>query len=131
MNKMSKAAAFSVLIGFSAIAQVSKDIPKFEVVSIKPNKSGEDRVSGGFLPGGYYRVTNYPLRSLIAAAYLRPQINPDFLISGGPEWIDSDRFDIEARAAGEFPAAPDSPTAPRRMMLQQLLAERFGLQVHH
>lgn len=104
---------------------------KFEVASIKLNRSGEERVSGGFLPGGLYRVTNYPLRALIAAAFMRPQINPDFLIAGGPEWMDSDRFDIEARASGEFPSGPDGPTAPRRLMLQALLADRFGLQVHH
>jgi uncharacterized protein (TIGR03435 family) len=103
----------------------------FEVASIRENTSGEDRVSGGFLPGGLYRVVNYPLRSLIAAAYLRPQVNPGFLIEGGPDWMDTTRFDIEARAAAEFPAAPDGPNAPRRVMLQQLLADRFGLKVHH
>ena len=65
------------------------EILKFEVASIKINRSGDERVSGGFLSGGYYRVTNYPLRALIAAAYMRPQINPDFLIAGGPEWMDS------------------------------------------
>jgi len=76
-------------------------------------------------------VTNYPLRNLIAAAYLRPQINPDFLISGGPNWIDSEHFDVDAKAATDFPPGPDSPTAPRRIMLQKLLADRFGLRVHH
>src|SRR5436190_2203195 len=44
---------------------------KFEVASLRQNTSGEDRVSGGFLPGGYYRVTNYSLRGMIAAAYMR------------------------------------------------------------
>src|SRR3954469_22286331 len=102
----------------------------FEIASIKPNTSDELRVSGGFLPGGRYRVTNYSLRALIAAAYLRPQVPPDFLIAGGPGWMDTDRFDIDARASVEFPAAPDGPSAPRRVMLQRLLAERFGLTVH-
>jgi uncharacterized protein (TIGR03435 family) len=87
-------------------------------------------VSGGFLPGGRYQVRNYPLRSLIAAAYLRPQVTPDFLIAGGPAWIDTARFDIDARAAREFPAGPDGAASPRRVMLQSLLAERFGLRTH-
>lgn len=121
----------SMLLSSLTPAQQATNTYRFDVASIKVNKSGEDRVSGGFLPGGLYRVSNYPLRSLIAAAYLRPQVNPGFLIEGGPEWIDSTRFDIEARAAGEFPTAPDSPNAPRRVMLQNLLAERFGLKVHH
>src|SRR5262245_40491357 len=121
----------SMMLASLPWTQQTTDTYRFEVASIKVNKSGEDRVSSGFLPGGLYRVSNYPLRSLVAAAYLRPQVNPGFLIEGGPEWIDSTRFDIEARAAGEFPAGPDSPTAPRRVMLQNLLAERFGLKVHH
>ncbi len=117
-----------VIIG---IAVQTADVPPFEVSSIKQNMSGENRVAGGFLPGGLYRVTNYALRSLIAAAYLRPQVNPGFLIEGGPDWIDSARFDIEARAAAEFPVGPDGPNAPRRVMLQKLLADRFALEVHH
>jgi uncharacterized protein (TIGR03435 family) len=131
MGKLVMSSLCTVVIGLSVAAQVPQVALRFEVASIKLNKSGEERVSGGFMPGGNYRVTNYPLRSLIAAAYLRPQINPDFLIAGGPEWIDSDRFDIEAKAATEFPTGPDGPTAPRRVMLQTLLAERFGLKVHH
>jgi uncharacterized protein (TIGR03435 family) len=70
-------------------------------------------------------------RSLIAAAYVRPQVNPDFLIAGGPKWIDSDRFDVDAKASGDFPSAPDGPSAARRLMLQALLADRFKLQVHN
>jgi len=104
----------------------------FEVASVKPNKSGDVRVSGGFQQGGRYRVTNYTLRALIAAAYVRPQVNPDFLISGGPKWIDSDHFDVEAKATEDLPAATGAETAasPRRVMLQSLLAERFKLKVH-
>ena len=60
----------------------------------------------------------------------------DFLLlpcckKGGPDWIDSERFNVEAKAANEFPAGLDSPSAPRRMMLQALLADRFKLRVHH
>jgi uncharacterized protein (TIGR03435 family) len=114
------------LIGGASRTLAQAPPPSFEVASIRSNRSGETRVSGGFLPGGRYRVINYPLRNLIAAAYLRPQINPDFLIAGGPGWIDSDRFDIDARAESDFPAGSDA----RRRMLQQLLADRFALKVH-
>jgi uncharacterized protein (TIGR03435 family) len=103
----------------------------FEAATVKPNNSGENRVSGGFRLGGRYTVSNYTLRSLIAAAFVRPQVNPDFLIAGGPKWIDSDRFDVDARAADEFPTGEDGPAAPRRLMLQALLEDRFKLQVHH
>lgn len=111
-----------------AQSPISED--RFEVSVVNVNTSGEERVAGGFQPGGRYSVTNYPLRALIAAAYLRPQVNPDFLIAGGPDWIDKARFNVEAKAAGEFPPGPDGPNAPRRVMLQRLLGDRFGLRVH-
>jgi len=119
------------LLSSSMGAQAPAGESKFEVAVVKVNDSGEARVTGGFQLGGRYSVTNYPLRALIAAAYLRPQVNPDFLIAGGPDWIDTARFNVEAKAAGEFPAGPDGPDAPRRVMLQRLLAERFGLKAHH
>jgi uncharacterized protein (TIGR03435 family) len=105
--------------------------PKFEVASVKSNNSGEDRVTGGFQPGGRYHVTNYTLLALIAAAYARPPVNRNFLTEGGPKWIDTDRFDIDAKAAGEFPTTLDSPSEPRRLALQALLGDRFGLRLHH
>lgn len=48
----------------------------------------------------------------------------DFQILGGPGWLDSDRFDIEAKAAGS------PPQEQVRLMLQSLLADRFKLALH-
>ena len=94
----------------------------FEVASVKPNKSGDARASGGFQPGGRYRVSNYTLRALIAAAYVRPQVNPDFLILGGPNWIDADHFDVDAKAQEDQPPSTgiDTASSARRVMLQAL-----------
>jgi uncharacterized protein (TIGR03435 family) len=47
-----------------------------------------------------------------------------FNISGGPGWIDSERFDLQAKAG------PDTPDSQLRIMMQALLADRFQLQVH-
>jgi uncharacterized protein (TIGR03435 family) len=49
----------------------------------------------------------------------------DFQITGGPGWVDSDRFDIIAKVEG----APGLPE--RRLMMQALLAERFNFSAHH
>src|SRR5204862_7993495 len=47
-------------------------------------------------------------------------------LSGGPSWLDSDKFDILAK--------PDAPGVPNvtqlRTMVQKLLVERFGLEFH-
>src|SRR5262249_7606536 len=104
--------------------------PSFEVASIKPNTSGENRVSILGSPGGLFRATGVPFRMLITSAY---RIR-DFQLSGGPGWVGSDRWDIEARAPeGAMPPAfvPD-PTRPDPMslMLQSLLEDRFQLKIH-
>lgn len=48
-------------------------------------------------------------------------------IVGGPEWIDIDRFDIEAKVKGNLRSVPEEQL---RLMLQALLEERFRLQAH-
>jgi len=62
-------------------------------------------------------VDNHTLRECIGYAYnLAPE-----LVSGGPDWISSDRYDMVA----ELPAV--GGTAP---MFQALLADRFKLLIH-
>ena len=101
--------------------------PAFEVASVRLNTSGENRALFGNAPGGRFNATNVPLRSLIAAAYGSPQPLPNFRIVGGPSWMDSDRFDIVAKAADDSqPGAPDNVF----MMLRTLLIERFTLVTH-
>jgi bla regulator protein BlaR1 len=102
---------------------------QFEVASIKPNRSGGGQVSIGIQPGGRLTATNVTVRELIRLAY---QVQP-FQILGGPAWLNSDRFDVQAKAEAEFPpGAPltpgSGPGVPQRM-LQGLLADRFKLVV--
>ena len=108
-------------------AMAQENLPAFEVVSVKRNLSNSDRQSMQLLPGGRVEVTNTPLRRLILTAYeLFPQ-----QLSGGPGWIDSDRFDIAARSSENLgPSVPGGPPGRAQLMLQRLLGERFGLAVH-
>src|SRR5262245_2543472 len=105
--------------------------PSFEVASVKPNNSGSSSARAGTRVGGYYFATNYSVKMLIMQAY-RVQ---DFQVSGGPNWIEGDRFDVEARAEpGTVPTAagPPDPGRPDTMalMIQSLLEERFQLKLH-
>jgi len=102
----------------------------FEVASVKANKSVDNRIGIGFAPGGRFRATNVPLRELIAAAYGTPQPLPAFQISGGPKWIESERFDVVGKAPGDPQPGPDGPPREMFTMLRNLLAERFQLVVH-
>src|ERR1700735_4050766 len=74
----------------------------------------------GFLPGGRYQLRNATLVNLIAEAW---EIDAES-VSGGPPWLDTDRFEGVAKAP------PKSTSAERAAMLPSLLAERFKLVLH-
>ena len=108
--------------------------PTFEVASIKPNHTGSRGVSIMNPPGGRFVATNIALKMLIRVAY-KVQ---DFQITGGPGWINSERFDIEAKAENS-PAVDilkltedqrDALQERQRLRLQALLADRFQLKLH-
>jgi uncharacterized protein (TIGR03435 family) len=101
-----------------AFAQQSPQ-PSFEVASVKRNTSGGDwDTHSGPPESAGFRANNPTLKMLIKIAYRVK----DSQISGGPGWIDSDRYDIAARPAESSLSADRS-----RLMLQALLEERFRL----
>jgi len=104
--------------------------PTFEVASVKPNRSGPGPIRLGFAPGGRFMATNVTLRMLIGVAYGAPRILPDFQILGGPKWLESERFDIVAKADGDPKPGPNGPPPEMFLMMRALLAERFQLMVH-
>jgi uncharacterized protein (TIGR03435 family) len=77
-----------------AFGQKSEAQLIFDVASVK--------ASAPTLPGEKLRISGASLKNLISLAYnVRP-----FQISGGPAWLDTDRFDIDARTADADAAAP-------------------------
>lgn len=73
---------------------------EFDVATVKPSAPDERNSSMELQPNGGLRMRNTTLKQLIATAY---QLR-DFQISGGPGWISTDHFDIEAKS--EAPAVP-------------------------
>lgn len=109
----------------------SASSPSFEVASIKPNRAGDNMVRLMFAPDGL-SGNGLPVRMLIGFAYNMK----DFQISGGPGWIDSERYDIEAKMDESTIAAlkkltPEQAIEQRRLMVRSLLVERFKLKVSH
>jgi uncharacterized protein (TIGR03435 family) len=104
--------------------------PAFEAATVKPNKAGPGAVRLLFQPGGRFVATNVTLKMLIGAAYGTPQPIPDSQLSGGPKWLDTDRFDVVAKAAGDPAPGPNGPPPTMFLMLRTLLEERFQLKVH-
>lgn len=108
----------------------SDPVPSFEVATIKPNTSSNGGPSG--LSHGRFEATDVTIRGLLRfeAFYV-----PDARIVGGPKWMDSARFDIEATMSPDDAKRFDSlpPTQKREMkeaMVQKLLAERFQFKSH-
>jgi uncharacterized protein (TIGR03435 family) len=100
--------------------------PSFEVASIKPGDPSSRQIGIGVRPGRFI-VTNAPLKMMVGFAYdVR-----DHQISGGPKWLESDRFSIEAKPnnATPIPAGPEG-MGQMRLMLQSLLEDRFKLALH-
>jgi uncharacterized protein (TIGR03435 family) len=126
------ARAILLMSAFVAAQAQTKPAVSFELASIKPSKDTDFRRSEvKLLPSGRLVATNFPLQVLIAAAYRLPYQSPRLI--GGPGWVRSDRFDIEAKAASD--AIPNVvPAVEKRtrmlLMLQNLLADRFKLVMH-
>ena len=114
----------------------------FEVASVKPaapDGPGPIRMGIQMMPGGGLRANNVSVRLLLTLAYdVR-----DFQITGGPPWLNSQLFDIQARAEH----GADTPNTPEDMRkltdeqrktfqeqmrerLRNLLADRFQLKIH-
>lgn len=104
--------------------------PSFEVATIKQNTAVQGRSRLADQPGGRLVATRINLRTLIGAAY---QGNPPAgQLVGGPGWIDSDLWDIEAKAT-EGSVSPNTTFgfSPQMiLMLQSLLEDRFQLKLH-
>jgi uncharacterized protein (TIGR03435 family) len=127
--------SLAAITSFLARCQEPATAPAFEVASLKASAMNGGAVGAGFFtyPGGRVVGNMCKLDYLIQIAFnLQP-----FQIEGGPGWIHTDRFDLEAKppASSQLSAANPSnpklpPNAEQRMMLRTLLADRFQLQFH-
>lgn len=94
---------------------------QFDVVSIRPSPA-----SGGtsveLFEGGRIRIANEPVKLLLRMAFQLQNAQ----IAGAPAWLDTDRYDIEAKTG-----RPEKITRDQMgPLMQSLLAERFQLRFH-
>ena len=103
----------------------------FEVATIKPSRPGSLGSNFNRRPGGGIECLNVTLREMILFAWdIRPH-----QLTGGPSWIDKDRYDVLAK-----PDRNDNPTGAKRgfnedfrdlrLRMRSLLADRFQLVLH-
>ncbi len=123
---MIRAATLGIILSlFAELGSAQK--PSFEVVSIKPNQSGDSNGSLG--PRGSRLVgTNVTLITLLLYAFSRPEaLILEGQIVGQPGWARTDHFDIEAKAEGDARILPGEQT---KAMVRSLLEDSFQLRTH-
>jgi uncharacterized protein (TIGR03435 family) len=137
MSLLSAAISLSFAVGGMLLAQVDTDAPAapqlaFDVASIRQNTMLGGRIHIYNDPhNGEFRTANAPLKMILEYAYGLPQTQ----IVGGPAWVDSAKFDMDAKAelAVSEALGKMESTAVReakRGMVRALLEDRFGLVVH-
>lgn len=94
--------------------------PQFEVASIKQRTDGASTSACCLGAGGRLNIKNQRISNVIGFAWTMKY----YQLVGGPSWLESDRFDIEAKAEGS------SSQDEMKQMLQSLLEERFHLKIH-
>ena len=102
--------------------------PRFEVASVKPAAPGARPGRVAYAANGarintdpgLLSIPSISLKDLIAAAYGIET----YQISGGPAWVDSDQFEINAKSTN--PASREELLR----MLPLLLSDRFRLEFH-
>jgi uncharacterized protein (TIGR03435 family) len=115
----------------SSAAQAPAQKPQFEVASVKPNAQSGFSLSNMDISGNRFTATGARLRQLIMEAYnLR-----DWQLVGGPSWMKTDQWDIQAVAEDGVPLRffdaedPSRPTAAS-LMMQSLIEDRFQFKFH-
>ncbi|HET9267089.1 MAG TPA: M56 family metallopeptidase [Vicinamibacterales bacterium] len=93
----------------------------FEVATIKPNNGEDPRWRLGPPGKGAITIVNLPLRTIIVQSFRTQRT----MVSGGPSWIDEERFDIVGRGPDPTVSNPEVWE-----MMRSLLIERFKLKFH-
>ncbi len=107
---------------FSAFGQSSSATTGFDVISIKRDTIPANGASTPPLQAGRVRFTNVTIKDIMSLAYYPIDI---FHIHGGPAWMETERYDMEAITS-------ERGVSEERyhQMLQIMLADRFQLVVH-
>jgi uncharacterized protein (TIGR03435 family) len=125
MLKALKVTARALISAAALFAQSPAPRPafnEFEVATIKPSPLDSPGRWIKMQSANRFYAKNHTLKTLIQAAYnLTPRA-----VSGGPSWVDSDRYEILAETSGNVRPDLDEQMS----MLRKLLADRFNLKFH-
>jgi uncharacterized protein (TIGR03435 family) len=131
-------ALLGLLMPLCSAQAIASSSPTFIAATIKPSdpNRAEDDGSIGFSPGGSFEAKSQSLKELIEFVQDFGYYNVDQRIVGGPKWIVSAKFDIQAKCDEETARAFGKASLKQQVraeqnMVQVLLADRFKLRTHH
>jgi uncharacterized protein (TIGR03435 family) len=120
MIRISVSIILAVTMCVAAFAQTPS--PAFELADVHVSaRSVNPTMRGGFIRGGRYELLTATMVDLIRTAWDVEAAN----VVGGPAWLETDRFDVIAKVP------PNTTQENLKLMLQNLLADRFHLAVHN
>jgi uncharacterized protein (TIGR03435 family) len=120
MNTLARYCFLSILPISAVLAQTAETSGRFEVSDVHPSPKGA-KETGLYVHAGRIEVHGATVLHLIMAAY---GVHED-RIFGGPNWLDTDRFEIVAKTSSPLNHETLGP------LLQSLLADRFRLEIRH
>lgn len=106
-------------------------VPDFDVISVKEHKADDGRIMMRMMPNDT-QLSGITLKNLTMFAY---GLQSEDQVSGGPEWMESKRWNVEAKTSAEDADAMKKLSREERQyvmgqMLQKLLTERFAMKTH-
>ena len=111
-----------LLVCISLVCLRGADAPGFDVASIRPHAPDDARFYVKLPAQGRFTATGSVAKLVVMLAYDVQEAQ----IAGGPDWFATEKWDIEAKS--DHPA--EHSVEETRRMLQNMLAERFGLRIH-
>ena len=120
MNRL--AMGFCIAIAIAAVVPRGAAAQTFDVATVRPQPEGD---RGFFVrppSNGRFTATGATAKLLLMLAYGIQETQ----VVGGPSWLDTAKWNIEAKTDDGAQHSTDDT----RRMLQHLLVERFGLQIH-
>ncbi len=114
-------AGIAVACGLRALGQGSAAQLTYEIVSVRPSAPNADPGGINPLPSGVgYNAIGVTVRDMLTVMYRLPRRQ----VIGGPDWVDSERFDVGVRADHRY------SIDELHTMFQNMLADRFHLKLH-
>ena len=110
------------LVAQARTADGTGGVASFEVASIRPHLDPNDSSDTNLLPGGRYEGRNVSVRKLIRQA----TGVDDRQMVGVPDWVDSERYDIDAKTGDTAQLRPEV----FQKLLLGLLEDRFAFRFH-